>query len=263
MPPEDFESIAGVRERGFAASEPYEVEIRIKAVGAPESAYRWHLFRAVPMRDPDGTIVRWACTGTDIHDRRVADAERERDLRALSEALPTIVWTAAPSGAGEYFNRRLTEYSGLSPAQAAGDGWLSIVHPDDIEAAAETWRIAVAEGSPYEVSYRLRRKDGEYRWFSARGLPIYDAAGAIVRWIGTCSDIDDAKRSYDRERRVSGAFQEAALPKSLPNVPGLTFSAIYRAGSAEATGMTPSPSPTGASCFRSATLWEPVSMLRS
>jgi PAS domain S-box-containing protein len=234
MPPEDFAFTTEVRERAFAAGEPYEVEARFKSLGQPDSAYRWHLVRVVPMRDRDGAIVRWAGTGTDIHDRRAAEAERERDLRALSEALPTIVWTAAPDGAGEYFNGRLAEYSGLSPAEAAGDGWLSLVHPDDVQRAKDTWLGSLSGGTPYEVSYRLRRSDGEYRWFTARGLPLYDSAGAIVRWIGTCTDVDDAKRSYDRERRVSEAFQEAALPRSLPSIPGLSFSAIYQAGSAEA-----------------------------
>jgi PAS domain S-box-containing protein len=234
MPPEEFASFAALRERAVALGEPYEAEVRFKSIGRPDSAYRWHLVRVVPMRDGNGAIVRWAGTATDIHDRRVAAAERERDLRTLSEALPTIVWTATPEGAGEYFNRRLTEYSGLSPAEAAGDGWLSILHPEDIERTAEVWGACVADGSMYDVDYRIRRSDGEYRWFHVLGLPLYDSGGAIVRWIGTCTDIDDAKRSYDRERRASEAFQEAALPKSLPAIPGLTFSAIYRAGSAEA-----------------------------
>ena len=84
------------------------------------------------------------------------------------------------------------------------------------------------------VIYRLRRNDGEYRWFNARGVPLRDAAGAIVRWVGTCTDVDDAKRTYDRERRASEAFQEAALPKALPTEPGVSFSAVYQAGSSEA-----------------------------
>jgi PAS domain S-box-containing protein len=234
VPAEDLARITAIRENAFAAGVPYEAEIRLKALHQPDSASRWHLIRVVPVRDADGAIVRWAGTGTDVHDRLMAEAERGRDLRALSEALPTIVWTATPDGAGEYFNGRLTEYSGLSPSQAAGDGWLSLVHPDDVERAADTWRAALGAGSRYEVNYRLRRSDGIYRWFSVSGLPLYDATGAIVRWIGTCSDIDDAQRSYDRERRASEAFQQAALPMSLPAVPGLAFSAIYKAGSAEA-----------------------------
>jgi PAS domain S-box-containing protein len=234
MPPEDFARLTAVRVHAFARGEAYEAEVRLKAVQQPDAAYRWHLIRVVPVRDADDTIVRWIGTGTDVHDRRMAAAERERDLRALSEALPTIVWTATPDGAGEYFNGRLTEYSGLSPDQAAGDGWLSLVHADDVERTADTWRASLEAGSRYEVNYRLRRNDGAYRWFSVCGLPLYDTNGSIVRWIGTCTDIDDAQRSYDRERRASEAFQQAALPTSLPVVPGLTFSAIYQAGSTEA-----------------------------
>ncbi len=192
------------------------------------------LIRVVPMRGPDGAVLRWAGTGTDIHDGRVAAAERERDLRALSEALPAIVWTAKPDGAGEYFNGRLTDYAGVTSAEAAGTGWLALVHPDDLAATRAAWDAARATGSTYEVTYRLRRSDGEYRWFSVRGVPLYDADGAIVRWIGTCVDVDEAQRSYDRERRASEAFQEAALPTALPQEPGVTFSAVYQAGSSEA-----------------------------
>ena len=234
MPADDLESTLATVARAFAAGEPYEAEVRFKSVNAPDSAYRWHIIRAVPMRDESGAIVRWAGTGTDVHDRRVAAAERERDLHALAEGLPTIVWSASPDGAGEYFSERLLEYSGLSPAQAAGDGWLAAVHPDDVPGAVEHWQRSLASGAPYDVTYRLRRRDGAYRWFRAHGLCLRDSAGTIVRWIGTCTDVDDDRRLYDRERRASDAFQDAALPKTLPAIPGLRFSALYQAGNSEA-----------------------------
>lgn len=234
IPPDDFAVFMAARADGFRFGEPYEAELRFKAIDEPDSAYRWHLLRVVPVRGADGRIVRWAGTGTDIHDARLAAVERERDLRTLSEALPAIVWTATPDGALSYFNRRLIDYSGGNVAEIEGDGWFSLVHPDDVAHAAEVWTTAVAAGTDYEVDYRLRRRDGEYRWFSTRGVPLRDAAGAIVRWIGTCTDVDEAKRSYERERRASEAFQEAALPKTLPIEPGITFSAVYQAGSSEA-----------------------------
>jgi PAS domain S-box-containing protein len=234
MPPDDYAVLMAARAGSVVSSEPYEVEVRIKPVGQPDSAYRWHLIRAVPVRGADGRIIRWAGTGTDVHDRRVAAAERERDLQALSEALPAIVWTATPDGAGEYFNARLTDYAGITSAEAAGEGWLSLIHPDDLARTAAAWDAARETGTTYEVSYRLRGRDGEYRWFSIRGVPLRDADGAIVRWIGTCIDVDEEKRSYDRDRRASEAFQEAALPQALPTEPGVTFSAVYQAGSSEA-----------------------------
>jgi PAS domain S-box-containing protein len=234
MPPEDFAVLMAARADGFGSGEPYEGEVRFKAIDEPESAYRWHLLRVVPVRGVDGSILRWAGTCTDIHDSRVAAAERERDLRALSETLPAIVWTATPAGALDYFNARLTDYSGITAGKIEGDGWFSLVHPDDVAHAADAWNAAVASGTDYDVNYRLRRNDGEYRWFNARGVPLRDAAGAIVRWVGTCTDVDDAKRTYDRERRASEAFQEAALPKALPTEPGVSFSAVYQAGSSEA-----------------------------
>jgi PAS domain S-box-containing protein len=234
VPAGDLEAALATIERALASGESYEIECRYKSVNAPDSAYRWYLFRAVPLRDESGTILRWAGAGMDIHDQRMAAAERERDLRALSEGLPTIVWTAGANGAGEYFNERFREYTGLSPEQAFGGGWLKVLHPDDVPIAVEHWQRSLATGEPYNVTYRVRRRDGAYRWFDARGVCVRDCAGNIERWIGTCTDVDDDQRRYDRERRASDAFQDAALPKSLPEIPGLRFSALYQAGNSEA-----------------------------
>lgn len=229
--------LAGLLETGHATRTENLVLPPARDAAGGEVSFTFSCSPITDGREIGGVFCAATETAAPVPREREAnggEADRERDLRALSEALPAIVWTATPDGAGEYFNRRLTDYSGLTSVEAAGDGWLSIVHPDDVARAAEAWLAARETGTTYEVSYRLRRSDGEYRWFSARGVPLVEADGAIVRWIGTCIDIDEQKRSYDRERRASEAFQEAALPKALPAEPGISFSAVYQAGSSEA-----------------------------
>ena len=242
--PDEFELTLSATTAAIESRSTLEINYRLKPSDGGDDSYRWYVARSIPQFDADGDFKGWIGAIMDVHEAQLREekerrlrleaAERERDLRALSEALPAIVWTATPDGAGEYFNNRMTEYTGLTSAEAEGNGWLALVHPDDVAEAVAAWQAATEAGTTYEVSYRLRRSDGEYRWFSVRGIPLRDAAGAIVRWIGTCIDFDEAKRSYDRERRASEAFQQAALPKALPSEPGVSFSAVYQAGSSEA-----------------------------
>ncbi|HEY0008984.1 MAG TPA: PAS domain-containing protein, partial [Tepidisphaeraceae bacterium] len=115
-------------------------------------------------------------------------------LSLLADTMPQIVWITRVDGFHEFYNRRWWDYTGLTPDQAAGAGWISALHPDDVDRAAASWRAALASGELYEIEYRLRRaSDGEYRWFLGRALPYRDAGNQIVRWFGTCTDIHDRK----------------------------------------------------------------------
>ena len=242
--PDDFGKMIELMTTAIPSRAAYKVAYRLRASDADGDSYRWYDANAIPQFDERGEFMGWIGSIIDVHDAylreeaertlRHAAAERERDLRALSEGLPTIVWTAGPDGRGLYFNQRLREYTGLSPEEAFGGGWLQVVHPDDVPATVARWQQALATGEPYEATYRLRLRDGSYRWFHAQGVCVRDSAGAIERWIGTCSDVDADQRRYDRERRASEAFQDAALPKALPDIPGLRFSALYQAGNSEA-----------------------------
>ncbi len=151
-------------------------------------------------------------------ERRQAEDERERLLareeealaeaeinaarfRALADAMPQIVWTANPDGRLDYYNQRWFDYTGLTLAQTEGWGWQPVLHPDDVQRCVERWSAAVASGEPYEIEYRFRRgADGAYRWHLGRALPVHDALGQIVKWFGTCTDIDDQKRLADELR---------------------------------------------------------------
>jgi diguanylate cyclase (GGDEF)-like protein/PAS domain S-box-containing protein len=121
--------------------------------------------------------------------------ERELYFHTMAEAIPEIIWTANPSGADDYFNQRCFDYTGLTLEQCQGSGWTVAIHPDDLPLCLEKWGNALRTGDPYAVEYRMRAKDGTYRWFLARGNPIRDATGEIVKWFGTCTDIEDQKQN--------------------------------------------------------------------
>ncbi len=131
-----------------------------------------------------------------------AEAETAREaLRAsdaryrfLAEAIPVQIWTARPDGSLDYVTKRVGDYFGLSPEQILEDGWKDIVHPDDLPGVAARWMHSLASGEPYEVEFRLRGADGVFRWHLARALAQFDDKGAVVRWFGTNTLIEDQKR---------------------------------------------------------------------
>jgi len=130
--------------------------------------------------------------------------ESEGKFHQLADAMPQIVWTAGPDGYLDYFNERWYEYTGM-PRQAGIDrSRKPICHPDDVKKCAEVWYRAVEASEPYQIEYRLRdQKTGEYRWHLGRALPMKDEAGRVIRWFGTCTDIDDHKRAEEDRARLA------------------------------------------------------------
>jgi diguanylate cyclase (GGDEF)-like protein/PAS domain S-box-containing protein len=121
--------------------------------------------------------------------------EHELYFRTLSEGVPEIMWTSDPDGADDYFNRKWFDFTGMTFEESRGAGWTTAVHPDDLPPCLEQWGTARLKGKPYMVEYRLRGSDGAYRWFLCRGNPIRNTNGNIVKWFGTCTDIEDQKQS--------------------------------------------------------------------
>ena len=130
--------------------------------------------------------------------KRAEDAARrsEKDLRALIENVPAMVFTALPGPSNEFVSRGWREYTGMSEEDTAGSGWQRVVHPADLERHMKTWQICTATGEPYENEARFRRAaDGEYRWFLIRAVPLRDDTGNILKWYGVLTDIQDGKRA--------------------------------------------------------------------
>ncbi|GJD58648.1 Blue-light-activated protein [Methylobacterium dankookense] len=121
--------------------------------------------------------------------------ESEAQFRAFAQAMPNHVWAATTDGALYWFNEQVYAYCGARPGELDGTAWAAIVHPDDVEAAGRAWADSLATGTPYETEFRIRRADGTYRWFLVRAEPIHGADGAVVRWVGTNTDIEDRRRA--------------------------------------------------------------------
>lgn len=122
------------------------------------------------------------------------------NYRHALDALPHLVWVAGPDGALEYLNRRCAEYTGVPIDDLLGWDWGWVIHPSDLPNTLTVWNASIRAGTSHEVEFRLRRGDGEYRWFLARAEPVRDADGQILRWFGTCTDIDESKRLAERLR---------------------------------------------------------------
>jgi PAS domain S-box-containing protein len=139
----------------------------------------------------------------EVHDAIVALTVSERRYRTLAEALPQLVWTSQPDGHRDYFSRQWLEYTGIPEEEQLGFAWLDkVVHPADRERVRARWTAAVEGRGDYDLELRIRRGDGQYRWFKARGTPVRDD-GRTVRWFGTCTDITDiveARETLTRSR---------------------------------------------------------------
>lgn len=130
-------------------------------------------------------------------------AESEARFRAITDLMPQMVWSTGPDGSHDYFNAHWYEFTGVPEGSTDGEAWLELFHPDDRERTRERWSHALSTGQPYEVEYRLRRHDGVYRWTLGRARPVRDETGRITRWFGTCTDIDDLKRSDQAKELIS------------------------------------------------------------
>ncbi len=211
--PEDLPRCLELWTRSIATGELYEIEHRLRRF---DGAYRWHLARALPLRDKSGRVTKWFGSCIDLDDqKRAAEvlSESERRFRTLAEALPHMVWTAEPDGVPDYLNARNTEYTGLAPEQLRGGNWQSTVHPEDVPRVLELWTRSTETGELFEAEYRLRRFDGAYRWHLARVLAVRDDSGRITKWFGSCVDIDDQMRAQEVLREAKEAAEAASRAK--------------------------------------------------
>ena len=167
--------------------------------------------------------MRWYALHIDIDDQKRAEealAASERNLKLIIDTIPALAWSARPDGTAEFFNQHYLDYMGLSAEQAQGWGWTAAVHPDDLSGLAATWQAIMASGMPGEAEARLRRHDGEYRWFLFRANPLRDESGSIVKWYGVNTDIEDRKRADEALRA-----KERDLGLTINTIPVMAWSA--------------------------------------
>jgi PAS domain S-box-containing protein len=142
----------------------------------------------------------------------------ENRLRTIIDTIPALAWSARPEGSAEFFNRRWLEYTGLSIEEARNWGWTAAVHGDDLNGLTDYWRSILASGESGEIEARLRRFDGEYRWFLFRASPLRNDLGEIEKWFGTNTDLEERKRAEEALRS-----NEQSLRLIVDTIPGFVF----------------------------------------
>ena len=199
--PDDREAASRAFWDGIRSGEGFAFETR--SLRAKDGTWRWHLNQAVVLRDAEGKILKFVGTSTDIDDqKRTEEALRasEGKLRRVIDTIPTLSWCNMADGPNEFLSRSWHEYTGLSPEEAHGWGWSAAFHPDDLPPLMTRWQELLVSGESGEIEARIRRHDGVYRWFLIRVAPFRDEIGAIIRWYGTSTDIEDRKRAEDAVR---------------------------------------------------------------
>ena len=200
--PEELPRVLELFKRAMASGIPYHIDQRLRRF---DGEYRWFNNRGVPIRDDSGRITRWYVLITDIEDRKRA----EHALRSALDGIAGLIVVLAPNGEVETVNRQVSEYFGRSLEWMKNWGTNDAVHPEDLPRTLEVFKRAMASGNPFHFDQRLRRFDGEYRWFDTRGVPIRDDSGRIARWYVLLTDIEDRKRA------------EHALRSALDGIAGL------------------------------------------
>ena len=181
-------------------------------------AHRWVESRAEPLRDDSGNIIQWFGVSVDIHDlvsAQEALRDRERELTHLVDMVPGLLWRLNPDGEPSYFNKRTIEFLGLDVADYDKPGksrlaatLAAIIHPDDTDSVMEGFNHSLATGTPFSMTYRLRRADGVYRWMSGRACPMRGENGRIIQWYGLAHDIDDQMRAEEAVRLSERRLQQ-------------------------------------------------------
>jgi diguanylate cyclase (GGDEF)-like protein/PAS domain S-box-containing protein len=211
--PDDLNDCTSKWEEARSTGSPYRVELRFRN---KNGNYRYFLVCANPLRDSGGAIAKWFGTCTDIETQKenqkileqhllertsqLNDAnerlQKESYFHLMADAVPQLIWTSDSHGEEDYCNRYTLDYCGVTMDELGGASLLeAVVHPDDKAASLEKLERALRTGEPYDLEYRLRGKNGDYRWFLLRARPIRNDVGEIEKWIGTCTDIENQKQN--------------------------------------------------------------------
>lgn len=214
--PEDLPRAVEQFTRSITSGEPFDMEVRAQRF---DGTYRWVQSRGFPRRETDGHISRWYNLMIDIDERKRAEealATSERSLKLIVDTVPALAWSARPDGTADFFNRHYLDFIGLTAEQASGWGWTASLHPEDLNGLAATWQHIMASEAPGEAEARLRRHDGEYRWFLFRANPLRDETGSIVKWYGINTDIEDRKRAEEALRSSERNLRQ--MTETLPEM---------------------------------------------
>jgi formate hydrogenlyase transcriptional activator len=212
--PDDRPRFSELTERAIREKEGFEAEYRIVHTGG---AVRDIRVVSHPVLSPCGDLIEFTGTVIDVTERKRAEEElraSESKYRNLVDTTPAFVHTALPNGDVDFYNRGWLEYVGLTLKDLQQWGWTCMIHPEDLEKIEPKWRAAVEAGEPWVGESRVRRADGEYRWFLHREEPLRNEAGEIVKWYGSSIEIEERKIAEEKIRE-----QEMELRQMLDLAP--------------------------------------------
>lgn len=215
----------------MAQRAPFTLEARY--LRAEDGAYRILETRAGPRYAADGVFLGMVGVNTDVTDRRLTEQTlraRQDQFRALADNIHQFAWMADASGYLFWYNQRWFDYTGADLDQMRGWGWQKVHHPDHVQRVTETFQRAVDEGTPWEDTFPLRSRTGEYRWFLSRALPIRNESGAIVQWFGTNTDITERLEAEEQRTLLINELNHR-VKNTLATVQSLVMQTIRHAPS--------------------------------
>ena len=219
--PDDVTTYKVRWEQSVATGEPFEVESRF--IDRHSGLYRWHLGRALPVRDRVGRIAKWYGTSTDIDDQKRIEGElraSEERFRLTADYAPVFIWLANTSSKErDWFNKPWIEFVGRPMEMLVGLGWTDDLHPEDADRVLIEVGAATHARRSFAITYRLRRSDNQFRWVLDNGLPRFLPDGEFVGYIGSCIDITEQKQAEEALREADGRKDEflATLAHELRN----------------------------------------------
>ncbi|GJL69617.1 MAG: hypothetical protein NPIRA06_22520 [Nitrospirales bacterium] len=185
----------------------YELEHRVIRT---DGTLGWMFSRAIPILNSQGEIIEWFGAAIDVTARKQAEhalIESEERFRTLADNMSQLAWMADEKGSIFWFNQRWFDYTGTTLPEMQGWGWKKVPHPDHVERVVEGIRRSWNTGEPWQDTFPLRGKDGQYHWFLSHALPIRDAAGNIIRWFGTNTDITNLRDVQDALHQSEARLQ--------------------------------------------------------
>ena len=180
------------------------------------------------VRNEDGNLTGFTKVLRDLTERKQFEErlyESQMFFRMLAESLPQLVWTCRADGECDYLSPQWVSYTGIPETEQLGFGWINQLHSDDRERTIDAWKRTIKENEVFDVEFRIRRSDGAYRWFKTRAMPLHSAEGAILKWFGTSTDIEDQKaieaslRLSEERLRAERDFSD----KTVDSLPGVFF----------------------------------------
>src|SRR4051794_393782 len=214
--PDEQEMVETAWREHIATGQPFDLEQRLRRA---DGEYRWHRVRRVPLHDETGEVVKWYAIAFDIDDRKrtedalrtseAALAKTRHELQLMIDTIPVLVLRHRADGIIDFVNEVGRTYSGLTTTK-----WTTrtsiITHPDDVPRLEAAWDAAISTGEPFESELRLRRADGEYRWFVSRRVPLR-RNGELIAWYAATYDIEDRKRAESELIESERRFREAQM----------------------------------------------------